>query len=306
MPRKIIMVGATGLIGKYLYRELKQLGDEVIIFTRNPGEAAIILPGAKTYVEFNLFKPDKWRSIVNGSNAVIHLAGAAIGGVRWSEKNKKEIIKSRINTTRTLIDAIEKANEKPAVFICASAIGYYGTSDSSIFTEASPSGNDFLANVCKQWEDEAEEVEKYGIRRVSIRTWFVLEKNEGALAKMLLPYRLFIGGPLGKGGQWISWIHIADVVNIYLHCLDDKNISGAVNATAQNPVRMKEFAKTLGKVLKRPAIFRVPEFILKIIFGESADTILKGQKVLPSKMLNASFQFKFVQLKEALENLFMK
>jgi uncharacterized protein (TIGR01777 family) len=133
-----------------------------------------------------------------------------------------------------------------------------------------------------------------------------LEKNEGALAKMLLPYRLYIGGPLGKGGQWISWIHIADVVNIYLHCLNDKRISEAVNATAPNPVRMKELAKILGKVLKRPAIFRVPEFVLKIIFGESADTILKGQKVLPEKILNSSFQFKFTQLEDALENLFMK
>jgi uncharacterized protein (TIGR01777 family) len=306
MPRKIILTGATGLIGKYLYKELKLRGDEVTIFARNLDLATRLLPGAKEYFQFDFSKPENWERNICDKDVIIHLAGAAIGGRRWSKKIKKEIIESRISSTKALVEAIGKTDKKPNTFICASAIGYYGTSETEIFTEESPPGNDFLAGVCKQWEDESAIVENYGVRRVSIRTGVVLEKNEGALAKMLLPYKFFVGGPLGKGNQWLSWIHIIDIVNIYLLCIDNDKISGAINATAPNPVRMKEFAKTLGRVLKRPAFFNVPEFILKLIFGESALTVIKGQKVLPSKILNASYNFRFPKLKEALLNLFSK
>jgi uncharacterized protein (TIGR01777 family) len=306
MPRKIILAGATGLIGKYLFHELKSRGEGITILARNPVFAKRILPGAIEYIQFDLFKPKNWEYIINGKDIVINLSGATIGGRRWSKKNKKEIIESRIGTTKVLADAISKADNKPQTFICASAIGYYGTSETEVFTEESPPGNDFLAGICKQWENESANVENYGVRGVNVRTGVVLEKNEGALAKMLLPYRFFVGGPLGTGKQWLSWIHIIDLINIYLMCIDDQRFCGAVNATAPNPVKMKEFSRTLGKVLKRPAIFYVPEFVLKLIFGKSAETVINGQKVLPEKILNASYNFKFPKIEEALLNLLIK
>jgi uncharacterized protein (TIGR01777 family) len=306
MPRKIIIAGATGLIGNYLFRKLKLRGEEITILTRNPVYAKKILTGAKEYIQFDLLKPKIWESNINCKDIVINLSGATIGGRRWTKKIKKEIIESRIDTTKVLVNGISNADKKPAAFICASAIGYYGTSETEIFTEGSLLGDGFLASVCKEWEDETEKVEKYGVRRVNIRTGVVLEKNKGALAKMLLPYKFFVGGPLGTGEQWISWIHVIDLINIYLMCIDDNRFCGAVNATAPNPVRMKEFAKTLGRILKRPAFFYVPEFVLKLIFGESVDTVTKGQKVLPDKILNASYNFKFPEIEEALLNLLRK
>lgn len=194
MPKKIILAGTTGLIGQYLFRELKSLGDEITIFTRNPDQAKSILPGAKEYIQFDLSKPENWGSNINGKDVIINLSGATIGGRRWSEKNKKEIIESRIGTTKVLVNGIGKAEKKPETFICPSAIGYYGTSETEIFTEESPNGNDFLSGVCKQWEDESAKVENYGVRRVSLRTGIVLEKNKGALAKMLIHINFLLEG----------------------------------------------------------------------------------------------------------------
>ncbi|MCX6150999.1 MAG: TIGR01777 family oxidoreductase [Ignavibacteriales bacterium] len=306
MQKKVILTGATGLVGKYLFNELKIRGDEITVFVRNPAAAKKILPDAVAYIEWDYLKPINWEKIIDGKGAIIHLAGAAIGGRRWTKNIKAEIIESRIRSTQELVTAIGKVENRPEVLICASAIGYYGASDSNIFTEESPGGTDFLADVCKKWEEAAARVENFGIRRVNIRTGLVFGKNEGALAKMILPYQLFIGGPLGSGKQWISWIHIKDLVNIYLKCLDDENFSGPVNAVAPNFVTMKEFSRMIGEAIHRPAYLNIPEFVFKIFFGEASKLITTGQKVIPQKLLQNGYQFKYNNLNDALKNLLCK
>lgn len=303
MPRKVIITGATGLIGCRLYNALKQHGDEITVFTRSPEKAKQELPGAEEYIKWGTEESGAWEENINDKNAVIHLAGASLAGKRWTDDYKKQILKSREVGTRGLVNAIGKATNKPDVFVCASAIGYYGSSDEKVFTEESPTGNDFVSDVCRVWETEAAKVEQYGVRRVSIRTGIVLDKNEGALAKMLLPFRLFIGGPLGKGDQWMSWIHVDDITRIYLNAVDDNKISGPVNATSPNPVTMNILADTLGKVIKRPSFFRVPGFILRAVLGEMSDTVLSGQKVLPQRLIEMDYNFKYTDLSLALSSL---
>jgi uncharacterized protein (TIGR01777 family) len=232
-------------------QELTARGDEVIIFTRNPENARNKIVNASRYVKWDYESIGEWLHELNGVDAIVHLASANLSSKRWNEKFKKEAYDSRIASTRNLVEALRNTEQKPKVFICPSAVGYYGERFDEILDEES-SRNDFLANLCKDWENEAVKVEHYGIRRVSLRTSPALTKGEGALKKMLWPYKLFIGGPLSTGKQWFPWIHIDDIVRIYLHAIDDEKLIGSVNATSPGIVRMIDFAKTLGKVLKRP------------------------------------------------------
>lgn len=192
---------------------------------------------------------------------------------------------------------------KPSVFISASGIGYYGNCGDLILNEDSPSGNDFLADVCNAWESEAAKVEAYGVRNVRVRTGLVLSPNDGALKQMLTPFKLFVGGPLGDGKQWASWLHIEDIVGIYIHAIDCEELSGAVNAASPNPVKMNEFAKTLGKVLKRPSLFPIPKFMLKLVVGEAAEVVTASQRIDIKKLLNSGYNFKFTGLDEAFKDL---
>ena len=191
---------------------------------------------------------------------------------------------------------------KPKVFISASAIGYYGNSEKLVNEDSAP-GKDFLAEVVNAWESEANKVESCGVRRVSIRTGIVLDTNEGALVPMISQFKFFAGGPIGSGEQWFPWIHIDDVVKIFLFAIDNQNVSGALNASSPNPLRMKEFCKTLGKVMHRPSLFKVPAFIIKIFFGEAADVLLNGVQVIPEKTIKAGYNFRFETAEEALKNL---
>jgi uncharacterized protein len=303
MSKKIIITGATGLIGKKLSSALIKRGDEVIIFSRNIDKAKQIIPGARDYIEWNYHQKEKWQNALNDKDAVIHLAGANLFGKRWNEEYKNKILESRKLSTHNLIEAIKESSSKPKVFICSSAIGYFGNCGETELAEESEAGKDFLANVCKIWEDEAAKVEELGVRRVSVRTGIVLSPEEGALKQMLLPFYFFVGGPLGNGRQWLPWIHIDDIVQIYLFTLDNTEIKKSVNAASPNPVRMKEFAKTLGKVLKRPSLFTVSEFMLKLAVGEAAETITSSAKVIPKKLLASDYKFKFEKLRSALEDL---
>ena len=303
MINRIVITGASGLIGHNLCRLLISRGDEVSIFTRDIDKTKNIIPGAKEYIEWDYNKPDEWKDYLKNKDAVIHLAGANLSGKRWTEDYKKKILKSREISTKNLVNAISSLNEKPSSFICASGVNYYGDSGNLALTEDSNAGSDFLAKVCKIWEDEAAKVEKFGVRRISIRTGVVLSINDGALKKMLLPFKFFIGGPLGNGKQWFPWIHIDDIINIYCYCLDNNSLSGAVNACAPDPVTMNEFAKTLGKVMNRPSLFKVPKFILKIAVGEVTESITASMKVIPQKLLNEGFRFKFENLNKAIKNL---
>jgi len=299
MAKKIIITGATGLVGKNISSELIKKSEEVIVFTRNVEAGKNKVPNASMYLKWNYDKPEEWKEHINNSKAIIHLAGANLASKRWSKKYKKIITESRIKSTQNLIKAVSEAKNKPEVFICSSAVGYYGD---TLLTEDSAPGNDFLANLCIQWEKAAEEIETFGIRRVSIRSGLVLSKEEGILKKFLLPYNLYVGGKLGNGNQWFPWIHINDLVNIYLFSLYNK-IDGAINAVSTNPLRMKEFAFELGKTLNKPSFFKVPEFLLKVVLGEQAKAALSSLRVIPQKLNNQDFKFQFENISLCLKNL---
>jgi uncharacterized protein len=302
--KKVVLTGATGLIGKNIAEKLIRRGDEVTIFSRSVDKAKRIIPNASEYVNWNLEQND-WRPMLEGKDVVIHLAGENVMARRWNGVHKKNIYNSRIDSTRILVEALRETKRKPEVFISASAVGYYGNSEEPV-TEKSKPGNDFLAGVVKDWEKEAEVVEQFGVRRVNVRTGIVLDKNEGALAQMILPFKYFIGGPLGTGKQWFPWIHIDDVAGIFLFALDNENVHGALNAASPNPLRMNNFCKTLGAVMHRPSLFKVPAFVLKIIFGEGSEVLLGGAKVIPERTIELGYIFNFVKAEEALKNLLEK
>lgn len=303
MSKRIVITGATGLIGKKLVKVLLTRGDKVIVFSRNKDKAKSIIPGAEDYIEWDYNKPEQWQANLENIDAVIHLAGINLFSKRWDDDFKNAVLESRKVSTKNLAEAINKCNKKPKVFISASGIGYYGDCGDHLLREESPAGNDFLADVCKIWENEARKVEKSGVRSVQIRTGLVLSTEDGALKQMLPPFKFFIGGPLGNGKQWTSWLHIDDIVGIYMHALDNNKLSQAVNAASPNPVRMKEFANILGNVLHRPSLFPVPKFLLKIVVGEAAEVVVASQKVSVEKLLNSGFKFKFENLNLALTDL---
>jgi hypothetical protein len=301
--KRIVITGATGLIGKKLADALIDRGDQVIIFSRDAEKAKSIFPKALECVEWNYRKPDLWKSKLENADAAIHLAGINLFAKRWNDDFKKAVLESREVSTKNLVEVIKSCANKPEVFISASGVGYYGDCGDRILKEDSSSGNDFLADVCKVWEGEARKVEISGVRSVQIRTGLVLSSEDGALKQMLPAFKFFIGGSLGNGKQWSSWLHIDDIVGIYLHAIDNKNLSGAVTAASPNPVRMKEFANTLGKVLNRPSLFPVPKFALKIVVGEAAEVVTASQRVDPKKLLKSEYYFKFENLENALRDL---
>ncbi|HSL89664.1 MAG TPA: TIGR01777 family oxidoreductase [Ignavibacteriaceae bacterium] len=303
MAKKIIVTGATGLIGKKLCQALFDRGDEIIVFSRNIQSAKKKLPYIKNFVEWNYKNPVEWKNHLDGKDAVVHLAGVNLFSKRWNDNFKKVIVESRELSTRNLVQASKDCNIKPGVFVSASGVGYYGDGGETTLTEDSPGGNDYLADVCNMWEVESRKAGDYGIRNVQIRTGIVLSTEDGALKEMLLPFKLFVGGPLGNGKQWFPWIHISDIVSIYIHAIDNKNIYGPLNAANPSIVRMKVFAKTLGKVMKRPALFPVPEFVLTIVVGEAAGTVVTGQRVSVDKLLNSGYEFEFENLEAAIKNL---
>lgn len=304
MSKKILITGATGLIGKSVFGKLISRGYKIQVLTRNVGKARLKIPGAEEYVYWK-YPYDSAENWSEGADAVIHLAGENIVSGRWSEKQKEKIMRSRIESTKYIVDLISRASIKPGVLICASATGYYGNTKLPVDENSAP-GGDFLAELVKKWEEEAATVEKFGVRRVSVRTGIVLDKNDGALVKMIIPFRYFVGGPLGDGMQWMPWIHINDLADLFLFALENADINGAVNATAPNPVTMNEFAKTLSRVLNRPSFFRVPGLLLKIIMGEASGIILNGANVLPRKAMEAGFKFRYEHLAEALKNILGK
>lgn len=304
--KKIVITGATGLIGKKLSQKLSEDGHQIIVFSRDASSAKNILQKEFTYIDWDYRKNDNWIESISSADAIIHLAGINLFSKRWNKKFKEEILASRKETTKALVDAIKLSERKPEVFVSASGVGYYGDCGDELLDENSPAGNDFLAEVCKVWESEAAEVESAGVRRVSVRTGIVLSQEDGALKKMLLPFKLFIGGPLGNGKQWFPWIHIDDIVGIYCHALENQNLNGPVNAASPNICTMKEFARTLGKVLHRPALFPVPEFALKIAIGEAGKVVLMSQRVDVKKTLDSGYRFRFEKLEEALRNLLLQ
>lgn len=295
---KVAILGGSGFIGSHLTKHLVQRGHQVIIWTRNP---------EKEDTENPVIEVEKWplegTSEHQQLDAVINLAGETINQ-RWTTQAKDRIVNSRVKTTSFLIRAIEEGAISPKTLINGSAVGYYGTSTDRQFTENDiQPGNDFLSKVTTAWENEADHATKLGLRLVKARFGVVLGKDGGALSNMLLPYKLFVGGRIGSGQQWLSWIHVKDVVELITFALENKKVEGVLNCTAPYPVRMDQFGKAAGKALKRPHWVPTPGFALKIILGEMSDLILTGQNVSPQKALDLGYQFHFPTVEEALKDI---
>jgi uncharacterized protein len=304
MQKRIVITGATGLIGKKITEKLLLRGDSITAVTRNTQKAKSLLPLQTEFLEWNYNRPvNELSNIFQSADAVIHLAGENVLSKRWTKEHKQNIYNSRVISTGVIADAISNFPIKPGVFICASAIGYYGLTATEPADEYSNCGTDFLALLTKEWEDASLKLDNAGVRRVNIRTGIVLDKEEGALAKMLAPYKLFIGGPLGTGRQFFPWIHIEDVAGMYIHALDNIDMKGAYNAVAPETITMKEFCKSLGKILRRPSLFNVPGFALKLLYGEGADILLNGVNVIPERTEKSSYTFLYKTAKDALNNL---
>lgn len=300
MNKKIVITGATGLIGRRLADKLINEKNEVTIVGRSIDKAKAIIPSAHEYVDWD-YKIDP-ADFLEGKDVVIHLMGENIMASRWTEKHKRNVFESRIESTRALLSGMESAKSKPSIFIHSSAIGFYGNTNSEV-DENSGRGEGFLADVVSAWEEESSKIEKSGVRRVSVRLGIVLDRNDGALKKMLMPYKFFLGGSIGSGKQWFPWIHIDDVVEIVNYAIANPKITGAVNAVTPESINMKSFAKALGKVIKRPSLFRVPEFILKIILGESAEALIYGARVNPKRLIGYGYEFKYKNIDAALKSL---
>ena len=292
----ILITGGTGFIGAPLTRGLHSNGHSVTVTTRRQA-------GGKDKLTWN--PPDLIpRDIISTYDAIINLAGEPIAPQRWSKERKERILSSRINITRALVDSIKIANARPKVFVSASAIGYYGSHGDEYVTEDTPAGEDFLAHVCTQWEAEAYKALDMGIRVVTVRIGGVLEADGGALPHMALPFKLFVGGPIGSGRQWFSWIHRDDIIGIITFALENESISGPMNLTAPGPVTNKEFSRALGKVLHRPSFVAVPGFVVQLTLGELGAVLLTGQRVLPEKAMKAGYKFKYSDVSEALRAIY--
>ncbi len=295
---KILITGASGLIGKALQESFKPKGYELLLASRSE-------PKDDHHIQWSMDTgfADEDLPRLEGLDAAIHLAGENVSGLRWTDEKKKAIRDSRVFGTRTMIEAFARLEQKPKVFIAGSAIGFYGDRGDDEVTETSSSGDTFLSAVCKEWEAESRRAEDMGIRTVLLRTGIVLSKDGGALATMLTPFKLGVGGVVGSGKQWMSWISLDDVVGIINFALENESLRGAVNIVAPNPVTNEEFTKTLGSVLYRPTFLPLPEFAVNLVFGEMGDALLlDSTKVIPKRLNDAGYEFKFPHLKPAIEH----
>jgi len=309
---KLLLIGCSGFIGKELMPRLIKAGHQIILVTRRKISPK---PIKMHNHELEIIRLDPSDSVnwsqgpllkaINNVQAVINLAGEPIGEKRWTQEQCEKISNSRVNTTRSLINAINQAKNKPNILINASAIGSYGTSQEELFNEDSPYGSDFLANLCKEWEDAA--YKKSNLTRlVILRIGIVLGSEGGALKKMLPIFKTGLGGPIGSGLQWMSWIHRTDICRIIEESLKTKKFSGVINCVAPEPVQMKDFSKQLGDCLGRPSLLNVPGPILKLLLGDGAKLVLEGQHVKSKKLSKLGFKFKYPELIQALNSIIKK
>lgn len=298
---KVLIFGGAGFVGRNLIEELLALGYQVCVVTRNCQKTVSNLGNKVQVIEWDknshLFTTNELREI----DVVINLAGESIGNRRWSNSVKQEILASRTRTTHAIVTAINDRTIQPKVLINASAVGYYGSRENDEITEIEEPGQDFLSQVCRDWESEAYKVQNDSTRVVTIRIGVVLG-SEGALNRMVLPFKFYIGGTLGSGNQWLSWIHIKDLTSMIRFVIEHRELTGPINATAPEPVIMRNFCHVLGDVMNRPSWLPVPELILKIALGQMSEMLLHGQRVVPHKIIGAGFDFQFPNLRSALED----
>lgn len=297
---RIAISGSTGLIGSVLKTYFLRNGHEVSEISRNPTRSKkfrqILLDPKRNFVD---------SEALEGHDVIIHLSGASIGGQKWTESYKREILESRVQTTKILVNAIKKMNHRPKIFLCASAVGYYGNRDPQVpVNERSRAGQGFLSEVCHEWENASADLVLLGVRLIYMRFGVVLSKKGGALAKMLLPFYFGLGGRLGRGTQKISWIAINEIPSIIDFILSHEEISGPVNFVSPVPVTNKEFTKALGRVIHRPTIFPVPSFMVHLLFGEMGQALLlDGCHVIPEVLQNQGYQFLYPDIRTALQQV---
>lgn len=303
---KIAITGATGFVGSRLTAKLSTAGHQVLALTRSADQARLLFPAvAFPNIECVNYSPQTsgdWQARISGCDAVVNLAGAPIAEQRWTDARKQEILESRSIGTEKIVEAIAQADPRPQVLVNASAIGYYGISDTAAFTETDSPGEDFLAQVCQKWEAAAQEVTQHGVRLVIPRIGIVLG-NGGAIAKMIPPFKMFAGGPIGTGKQWFSWIHREDLVQFIISAIEDSQMQGIYNATAPNPLRMGEFCQVLGQAMGRPSWLPVPNFVIETLLGDGAIVVLEGQQVLPKALEAKGFTYQYPEAAGAIADV---
>ena len=297
--KKILITGGTGFIGKYLTQMALKEGHFVTIVTRSPAKYSEKQAKNRSFIGWD----DDLVSAMNEHDIVINLVGENLFGQRWTDEVKQRIYNSRIDSTKKLVDAMRESENKPELFISASAVGIYGDSGSRILDESEPAGNDFLAKVCNDWENESQKAEDFGVRVANPRIGIVLEENGGVIEKMVLPFKLGVGGPIGSGDQFVPWVHMTDLCNAILYPMNNHSVNGPYNACSPEPETMNTLAKKMGKVLNRPSIFRVPEFVLNIALGEAAQPVVSSLRVQPKVLQTEGFEFVFEDLEEALADI---
>ena len=303
---KIAISGATGFVGSRLVAKLHAEGHRILVLTRNTTFAQKVFPPqAFPNLEIIAYTPivsGAWQDTIAGCDGVVNLAGEHIAEGRWTPERKQEILNTRKLGTQKIVEAIAKSQPQPSVLINTSAIGYYGTSETASFDEDSANGKDFLAQVCQEWEAEARKVKDTNVRLVILRFGIILG-NGGALGKMITPFKLFAGGPIGTGQQWFSWIHLDDIVSLIIQALTKSTMEGVYNGTAPQPVSMNDLSTTMGKVMNRPSWLPVPGFAIEAILGDGAKVVLEGQQVLPKRTLESGFEYQYPNLQSALTQI---
>lgn len=302
---RVLITGGTGLIGRALAAELARHKHEVIVLTRNASHARRLPVGVRAQM-WDARTANGWGDLVNGETAIVNLAGESIGTppIPWTSERRQRIRQSRTNSGHAVVDAVSNARQKPQVVMQSSAIGYYGLHGDEILTESSPAGKDFLSRVAVDWEASTAEVESIGVRRVVVRTGVVLSHAGGVLPYLTLPFRFFAGGPIGSGKQWVSWVHIADVVGAMRSLIEQESASGVYNLTATDPLRNRDLERLIGQVMHRPSLVPVPGFAMKLALGELAESLLLGgQRVAPKRLQEAGYEFCYPDAEDALENL---
>ena len=302
----IVVTGGTGFIGRALCTALSRCGHRIVILTRNAEAASRVLETTMTAIEWDGCDRGTWEENLERVDAVINLAGEPIANARWTDARKQLLFDSRVLVTRLLVGAMSRRSLKPPVLINASGIGYYGASDDRRLDEGAPRGQGFLTDLCLAWEAEAIRAAEFGTRVVLLRTGMVLEQDGGALPKMLLPFRLFAGGPIMPGSQWVSWIHRSDHIGLIQWALTTATVSGPINAVAPEPVRMKTFCDILGQVLHRPSWLPVPQFALTMLLGELGTLMTTGQRVIPAKATAGGYRFLYPTLEPAFRAMLKK
>ena len=292
------------MVGSLASARLAARGHQVIILSRDPQAAkASGLPDGVEARGWDAATAQGWSELIDADTAIINLVGENLASGRWTPAQKKRIIDSRVNAGKAIVQAVQQAREKPAVLLQVSGVGYYGPSQGELITESAPAGNDFPAQVCQAWEDASQPVGALGVRRVVMRTGVVLSKRGGALSRMLLPFKFMIGGPLGDGKQWLSWIHEQDQIALLEYFLENEFAQGIYNVTAPQPVQNRDFAKAIGKAMGRPSWIPAPAFAIRLLFGEMATVVLDGQRVVPERLNAEGFKFQYPEPLAALRDI---